>query len=434
MEGVYLDIDPETKKGLLRIDDALVRVLKPYQLEGVRFMWNSCFESVKQVSKEKNEGGGCILAHCMGLGKTLQVITLVNTLLANEKSTKCSKVLILMPVNVLLNWKSEFSSWQKDCEHKVKVYGLPNDKSGKDKIIQRFEELEKWSNKGGVFVMGYQIFTTLVNGTNVKPKRYVEKFKSILINPGPDLIICDEGHELKNATSKRAKTINQVRTKRRIVLTGTPLQNNLIEYHCMVSFVKPNLLGTTKEFRNRFMNPITNGQHKDSTEADVRMMKRRAHVLHQALDGCVNRKDFYVIREFLPPKSEYVLSIRLSEKQILLYSTYLVKQRGIENINNLGKVQGSQLFADFQVLMRVWTHPWLLKINETRQQKNELKASEKNFINDEDDDEELEEVENQIVDDDDVIEETRSDKTSSVSDDEIILENPSAATTSKQSK
>ena len=57
--------------------------------------------------------------------------------------------------------------------------------------------------------------------------------------------------------------------------------------HCMVSFVKPSLLGTRREFSNRFVNPITNGQHSDSTAADVRLMKRRAHVLHEMLDGCV---------------------------------------------------------------------------------------------------------------------------------------------------
>ncbi len=60
----------------------------------------------------------------------------------------------------------------------------------------------------------------------------------------------------------------------------------------MVNFVKPNLLGTIREFTNRFVNPIKNGQCRDSTPADVRMMKRMAHVLHSLLDGTVQvRRD-----------------------------------------------------------------------------------------------------------------------------------------------
>lgn len=57
--------------------------------------------------------------------------------------------------------------------------------------------------------------------------------------------------------------------------------------HCMMQFVKPNLLGDKKEFQNRFVHPITNGQYVDSTQKDVKLMKRRAHVLHKMLDGIV---------------------------------------------------------------------------------------------------------------------------------------------------
>lgn len=58
----------------------------------------------------------------------------------------------------------------------------------------------------------------------------------------------------------------------------------------MVQFVKPNLLGKYQEYLNRFVNPITNGQYTDSTEYDIQIMRRRAHVLHKLLDGCVQVK------------------------------------------------------------------------------------------------------------------------------------------------
>lgn len=122
--------------------------------------------------------------------------------------------------------------------------------------------------------------------------------------------------------------------------------------HCMVNFIKENLLGSIKEFRNRFINPIQNGQCADSTLHDVRIMKKRAHILYEMLAGCVQvikrkslalilfcilinswtnafyfclrqRKDYTALTKFLPPKHEYVLSVRVTPIQCKLYRYYL---------------------------------------------------------------------------------------------------------------
>ena len=77
-------------------------------------MCDSCFETVDLI-KEGHKGSGCILAHSMGLGKTLTTITLVHTLLANEELTKVNRVLIIVPVIVLENWKNEIEQWTGEC-------------------------------------------------------------------------------------------------------------------------------------------------------------------------------------------------------------------------------------------------------------------------------------------------------------------------------
>lgn len=113
---LVLDFDIETKEPLISVDEKLVKKLKPHQAEGVKFMWDACFESVEKINEEDSKGGGCILAHCMGLGKTLQVVTLTHTLLAHSDETNVERVLVICPVSTVLNWVNEFNIWLKHCK------------------------------------------------------------------------------------------------------------------------------------------------------------------------------------------------------------------------------------------------------------------------------------------------------------------------------
>ncbi|XP_022826856.1 transcriptional regulator ATRX homolog isoform X2 [Spodoptera litura] len=407
LEKVVLDFDPETKEPLIEVDRGLVKKLKPHQANGIKFMWDACFESVKRIKKDK--GSGCILAHCMGLGKTLQVISLTHTLLTHGALTDVNRVLVVCPLSTVLNWVNEIKMWLKHAhsEFEVDVYELSRYKQNSERAFQ----LQQWFEGGGVCVLGYEMFRNLSADNNKKfKKKMLRSFQESLVDPGPDLVVCDEGHLLKNEKTSLSQSMNRVKTRRRIVLTGTPLQNNLKEYYCMVQFVKPNLLGKYNEYLNRFVNPITNGQYTDSTEHDIKVMKRRSHVLHKMLDGAVQRRDYGVLAPFLPPKHEYVLFITLSDVQVKLYQFYLdnYSRRPLP-----GKSSGF-LFPDFQSLQRIWTHPLVLKYNSERYEIMQQKKRER-----EEEDSEGSLVD--FIDDDSTPEETSTeestDELSDMSDD-----------------
>ncbi|XP_045885715.1 transcriptional regulator ATRX isoform X2 [Micropterus dolomieu] len=356
---LVLDEDEETKEPLVQVHRNLVTKLKPHQVDGVQFMWDCCCESVKKI--EKSAGSGCILAHCMGLGKTLQVVTFLHTLLLCEK-LEFTTALVVCPLNTVLNWLNEFEKWQEGMkdDESLEVIELATVKRPQERAYA----LQRWQEMGGVMIIGYEMYRNLTQGRNIKSKKLKETFQKTLVDPGPDIVICDEGHILKNEASAVSKAMNSIRTRRRVVLTGTPLQNNLVEYHCMVNFIKENLLGSIKEFRNRFINPIQNGQCADSTLHDVRIMKKRAHILYEMLAGCVQRKDYTALTKFLPPKHEYVLSIRITPIQCKLYRYYLEHFTGVGNAMEGGRGRaGTKLFQDFQMLSRIWTHPWCLQLD-----------------------------------------------------------------------
>lgn len=96
--------------------------------------------------------------------------------------------------------------------------------------VVRANQLMEWHNEGGVMILGYDMFRNLSNQTTGRIRKKVrESLQTSLIDPGPELIICDEGHLLKNEKTSLSKAVNRIKTLRRIVLTGTPIQNNMKE-------------------------------------------------------------------------------------------------------------------------------------------------------------------------------------------------------------
>ena len=178
----------------------LAKNIKSHQIGGIRFIYDNIVESLNRV-KDKQSGFGCILAHAMGLGKTFQIITFVEVFL---RCTECKRVLCIVPINTIQNWMSEFNNWlPEDGQQKLdndtiinykrpfKVY-LINDLA--KTIKQRTDIILDWKANGGVLLIGYEMFRTLVclkqnlnqkktpnkklNGSNQNLSKYMKQKES----------------------------------------------------------------------------------------------------------------------------------------------------------------------------------------------------------------------------------------------------------------
>lgn len=364
-EGYIVNVAREEAEDPARIPPSISSKLKPHQVAGIRFMWENIIQSVRKV-KSGDKGLGCILAHTMGLGKTFQVIAFLYTAMRSV-DLGIKSALIVTPVNVLHNWKYEFLKW-KPVELKplriLLLDDVPRD--------QRANYIARWRDKGGILLLGYASFRSLSLGKNAAPET------CHMLQYGPDILICDEAHMIKNARADITLALKQVKTQRRIALTGSPLQNNLMEYYCMVDFVREGFLGSSLEFRNRFQNPIENGQHTNSTTEDVKLMNERSHILYEQLKGFVQRMDMNVVKNDLPPKTVFVIKVKLSSMQRKLYRKCLEK-RGLTNENSEKAVKRC-FFSCYQILSQILNHPGLLQL--AKEQRYNLKREDgvENFL------------------------------------------------------
>eukprot|EP01018_Ginkgo_biloba_P006063 Gb_33142 [translate_table: standard] len=375
-EGYIVNVAREQNEEEVRVSPSISCCLKPHQIAGIRFMWENCIQSVNKI-KSGDKGLGCILAHSMGLGKTLQVITFLYTIMRTV-DLGLKTALIVTPVNVLHNWRQEFAKWRPLDLKPLPVFML-EDVSREN--AKRAKLLTKWKKSGGVLLIGYAAFRNLSIGKYVKEKAVADEICEAL-QSGPDLLVCDEAHMIKNTKADITQALKQVKTQRRIALTGSPLQNNLMEYYCMVDFVREGFLGNQPEFRNRFQNPIENGQHANSTADDVKIMNQRSHVLYEQLKGFVQRMGMNVMKDELPQKCVYVISVKLSPLQRQLYSRFL-EVHGFTTNDKGASVKGVQrrcFFNAYHSLAKIWNHPGLLRVAKEDRDSQHCDDAMENFL------------------------------------------------------
>uniref|UniRef100_A0A915ECT6 Uncharacterized protein n=1 Tax=Ditylenchus dipsaci TaxID=166011 RepID=A0A915ECT6_9BILA len=237
-----------------------------------------------------------ILADEMGLGKTIQTIALLAHLACER--TIWGPHLIIVPTSVLLNWEIELKKW---CpSFKVLSY------FGSAK--ERAEKRKGWSkdNAFHVCITSYKVVTQDVRAFKKKAWQYM---------------ILDEAQNIKNFKSQRWQMLLNIRSRRRLLLTGTPLQNSLMELWSLLHFLMPSVFSSHDDFKLWFNNPMTS-MVEGNTEINKGLIGR----LHKVLRPFILRRLKSEVEKQMPTKEEKIIPCALSKRQRFLYNEFLSKK------------------------------------------------------------------------------------------------------------
>jgi SNF2 family DNA or RNA helicase len=374
-------------EGFIFIHDHIGSRIKNHQIDGIRFMWS-------QIVSKDGALQGCLLAHTMGLGKTMQVITLLVAIAEAAcskdptvssqipEALKVSRTLILCPPGLIDNWMDELLMWvPEDVLLKIGMFWKVDSIA---KLEQRLAAIKSWYNDGGVLIMGFEMFRNILNGRSSKRKSMLmdeDVFEVVerQLLEGPNVIIADEAHKLKNVSSALTVAASRFRSKSRIALTGSPLSNNVEEYHSMIEWIAPNYLGPIVEFRAKYVEPIHEGLYENSSRSERRKGLKMLEVLKEDIAPKVNRADSSVLQHDLQPKIEFVITVPLTELQQKAYTLYvesmLEAPLDLKDGNQLttsGKLRQTTIWSWIGILALLCNHPecFQTKLIERRDKEN----------------------------------------------------------------
>ncbi|KAH9516131.1 SWI/SNF- matrix-associated actin-dependent regulator of chromatin sub A member 5 [Dermatophagoides farinae] len=282
--------------------------MRDYQVRGLNWM----------ISLMENGING-ILADEMGLGKTLQTISLLGYM--KHYKNGAGPHMVISPKSTLTNWMNEIKKW---CPT-LKPVCLIGNQDARNEIIR--DVLMGPPNSFDVLVTSYEMV--------IREKGVLKKFNW-------RYLVIDEAHRIKNEKSKLSEIIREFKSTNRLLLTGTPLQNNLHELWALLNFLLPDVFNSSDDFDSWF--------NTNSCLGDKSLVER----LH-----CVLRP-FPIASEVekkLPPKAETKIYVGLSRMQREWYTRILMKD--IDVVNNAGKSDKLRLLNILMQLRKCANHPYL---------------------------------------------------------------------------
>nr|ODN86613.1 ATP-dependent helicase STH1/SNF2 [Cryptococcus depauperatus CBS 7841] len=298
--------------------------LKDYQIKGLQWM----------ISLYNNRLNG-ILADEMGLGKTIQTISLITYLI--EKKRQPGPFLVIVPLSTLTNWTLEFERWAP----LVRMLILKGSPAVRREAYPRLRAVD------------FQVCLTTYE--------YIIKERPLLSRIKWIHMIIDEGHRMKNVKSKLSQTLNEHYSSRyRLILTGTPLQNNLPELWALLNFVLPKIFNSVKSFDEWFNAPFANtgGEKMEMNEEEALLVVKR---LHKVLRPFLLRRLKKDVESELPDKVEKVIYTKMSALQWKLYES-VQKYKTLPTDMSVAKPQKRQNLQNaLMQLRKICNHPYVFR-------------------------------------------------------------------------
>ncbi|KAJ9655837.1 DNA-dependent ATPase protein rad54 [Neophaeococcomyces mojaviensis] len=339
--GIKKQVEGETPEVPVVIDPRLAKVLRPHQVEGVKFLYRCTTGLIDENAR------GCIMADEMGLGKTLQCIALMWTLLKqspNAGKSTIQKCVIACPASLVKNWANELTKWLGA--------GAPtpfaiDGKASKEELTA---QLRQWAIASGrsvtrpVLIVSYESL-----------RLNIDELKDVKIG----LLLCDEGHRLKNADSNTYVALTGLNVDRRVILSGTPIQNDLTEYYSLLDFANPGYLGTKADFRKKFEIPILRGRDAAGSDTDKQKGIAANTELSSLVKKFIIRRTNDILSKYLPVKYEHVVFCNLAPFQMDLYNHFIQSP----DIKSLLRGKGSQPLKAIGILKKLCNHPDLLDLS-----------------------------------------------------------------------
>ncbi|KAI9763474.1 MAG: hypothetical protein M1840_000488 [Geoglossum simile] len=301
---------------------------------------------------------GGIIGDEMGLGKTIQVISFLAGLHYSNMLTK--PIIVVAPATLLKQWVNEFHRWwpplrvsilhtsgsgmlnvrgEARMEEEDNTYGTKSVRPTKarksaEKIIKRVVDL------------GHALVTTYAG---------LKTYGDLLIPVDWEYAVLDEGHKIRNPNAEVTIYCKELRTANRVILSGTPMQNNLTELWSLFDFVFPMRLGTLVNFRNQFEIPIKLGGYANANNLQVETAMKCAEILKDTISAYLLQRLKVDVAADLPKKSEQVLFCKLTKLQQQSYESFLSSDE-LRSILNGRR----QALYGIDILRKICNHPDLV--------------------------------------------------------------------------